>query len=239
MTENDIAISVLPRTGLDTIEQRLEMGESILDVIGEQGKLIQLSSIGSITAELSNTDLIVVFKIRGRTKTVTLRFSDSIAQLNALEAARSRMKGKTQLVDSTRSKLSHIMTPLNFVIFFGTLLTMSHLYFESDPFEAEKNRIKFEEYRQQNERHRTASPGRPSTQPLAPRYEPPHKLSNNPIVDKCLKFGYMVLGSLAMILSNLGYTTVISILMFLTAISVFFLFSRVLHPPRIRVLTTM
>jgi|GEM_PF-3985177 len=239
MTENEIAFGAISESELPFIEQRLEQGESVLNVIGRKGKLIHFSSIQSITADLSNTDLIVTFQLRGRTKAVKFRFEDAIAQQNALDEAQTRMRGDTELFETTRSKLSYLMKPLNFVVFFVLFTALTHCYFRSDPFEATVNRKKYEDFRKQTELHRSALPGRPIAKPSAPRYEPSHQLSKNPIYDQCLKFGYMILGSLTLFLNYLGYSAVMSTLTFLTFLSLFYLFYRLTHPPRIRVLLNL
>jgi hypothetical protein len=231
MTDEQIAVGALPGPQLKTAEERLENGETILNVVGAKASFIHLASIQVVSADLNGTSVIIEQSRRdGSRKTDRLRFADRDAQADFMLEVRDRLPQNVEAGKTQSNRWLHALKPFNLFVVL-TLATLGvQTLFDHELTDSHATRRKLDEWARQagpadNSRGARAVRG-------ATRTATVKALAHNPAVMRVLVIGMIIIGVLGVVLNSIGYIASMTIVGGGTGLCFCWVISRLCRPPQ-------
>lgn len=226
MSNQQIAVSTLPKSQLPAARELLEQGAPVEDVLGPHGTRIRFQAVQAVTACLHSTQIEVLFDKGGRRLTTcSFPTANQEQQVEILAEARQRMQGQTEVVEKTGSRLWHAIKPFNLLVLFAMLSIGAQNYFTTDLFDGRANRERLEKWGRNvdaDDVHWERAKQRAFVKTVA----------YNPALQKVLVFGIIVLGVVGAVLNTLGYGVTMTVLLGGTGLALVWTLLRVANPPR-------
>lgn len=231
LTDDQLAVGVLPPAQLKTAQQRLENGEALIDVVGSKASYVHLSSVETITADVDGTKVSVVHSKRGgKRKTESLRFTDRDAQADFTVEVRSRLPQETEAFKTSTNRWSHAAKPLNLLVVLALATAGVHTLFAMELTDRHATRERLDAWAEGSgpvdDSFETRAAHRATHRATA------RTLAHHPAVLKVLLLAVIVIGIIGLILASIGYMASMTIFGGATLACLFWVITRLADPPQ-------
>jgi len=230
LTDQQIAVGVLPKKELKTAKKRLDDGEAIINVVGSKASYMHLSAVRMVKADLNGSTVSVEHSAGGIKKTEHLRFGDRDDQTEFMIEARDRLPQNVETCETQSNRWMHALKPFNLMVMLMVITAGVHTLFELELTDRQATRRKLDEWSRQSG-PADNSLGARATRGAA-RKATVTVLAHNPAVMKVLAFAMIIVGILGLIFSSIGYIASMTLFGGATAFTFCWMASRLCIPPR-------
>lgn len=231
LTDEEIAVGVLPPSQLKTAKERLDRGEALINAVGPRACYIYLPAVQSIDAELNGTSVTVEHGRRGeKKKSERLRFAGRDDQAEFLAEVLSRLPATTEMYKTAKSRWSHAVKPLNWLMLLLLVAAGVHAIFALELTDRHATRRKLDEWAGRTDPDEVTYENK--LMQRAAQRATARSLAYNPAVLKVLVFGVLAIGVVGLALSCIGYTASMMMVGGAAGVCFFWLVKRLSDPPR-------
>jgi len=231
LTDDQIAVGVLPPAQLKTAQERLDNGEALINVVGPKAAYIHLGAIETVDAALDGAVVRIQHCNRGsRQKQEQLRFADRDAQADFVVELRQRLPQSTEAFKTATNRWTHALKPLN-LLAISLLATIGvHTLFALELTDRHATRAKLDRWAAESgpaDNSLEARAVRRGTQKATA-----HAIAANPAVARILVFGVIIIGIIGLILGSLGYIASMSLFGGASVACMVWAINRLADPPQ-------